>query len=262
MNTIASTRLRLLAAAVTIALALVAAATSKAATITWGAAQNITGDTNVSTNGTLVDAFNIGPGGTPTTVVNGVNFASFAYPTASLTSFTQGNYKVEVSASFLGSANTFGSGSPPFSSLSAPYQTLLSTGGGASIGANYTLTMSGLTVGQTYEFQWWSNNSTATADGTTATAGNAVTLDSNLTNLGGGTGQFAIGSFIADNAAQQIVFTRVGAGGVSTVNGFQLRQLGAGPGTAVPEPGSALVGLMVLGLCGTRLGRRQRTAQG
>jgi hypothetical protein len=34
-----------------------------------------------------------------------------------------------------------------------------------------------------------------------------------------------------------------------------------GPGTAVPEPGSALVGLMVLGLCGARIGRRDRAAQ-
>jgi len=257
-NRIASTRRSLLAAVLVSLTALGAALTTQAATITWGAAQNITGDTDVSTTGTLVDAFNIGPTATPATVVNGVNFASFAYPTASLTTYTQGNYKVEVSAALLGSASTFGSGSPPFSSLSAPYVTLLSTGGGASFGANYTLTMSGLTVGQEYQFQWWSNNSSATVDGTTATAGNAVTLDSNLTNAGGGVGQFAIGTFIADNAAQQIVFTRTAGSSISTVNGFQLRQLAPGPGTAVPEPGSALMGMLVLGLCGLGSARRRR----
>jgi len=87
-----------------------------------------------------------------------------------------------------------------------------------------------------------------------------VGLDYNTTNAHGGLGQFAIGTFIADNASQQISFN---AGVISPtfINGFQLRATGA-IGTAVPEPGSALVGLMVLGLCGTRLGRRQRAAQG
>src|SRR5712671_6060102 len=43
-----------------------------AAIITWGAAQNVTGDTDVSLNGTLAGALEVGSGGAQT--VNGVTF--------------------------------------------------------------------------------------------------------------------------------------------------------------------------------------------
>jgi hypothetical protein len=119
--------------------------------------------------------------------------------------------------------------------------------------------MSGLVVGESYEFQWWSNGSSSLVDTVTrATAGNSVDLDSKDPNATGGIGQFSIGTFIADNAAQQVVFSTVLSN--TLVNGFQLRQLSQPNGTPVPEPGSALVGAMVLGLCGLGGARRRRAA--
>ena len=49
MNTIAASRRSILAAAIVSLAALGAAFTTEAATITWGAATNIAGDTDVST---------------------------------------------------------------------------------------------------------------------------------------------------------------------------------------------------------------------
>ncbi len=68
-----------------------------------------------------------------------------------------------------------------------------------------TLTMAGLTVGQSYEFQCWTNTSGPTAITNTATAGNSVMLDANTTDANGGLGQFAIGTFIADNTVSQVI---------------------------------------------------------
>jgi hypothetical protein len=84
--------------------------------------------------------------------------------------------------------------------------------------------MSGLVVGERYEFQWWSNASGGTGSVlTTATAGNSVTLATSPSGGQGQVGQFALGTFIADNAAQVVTFD----GPVQDIlNGFQLRQLG------------------------------------
>jgi len=53
----------------------------------------------------------------------------------------------------LSGGNSFGSGNPPFANLSASYQTLLSSL--AISNARFTLTMSALTVGHVYQFEWW-----------------------------------------------------------------------------------------------------------
>jgi hypothetical protein len=88
--------------------------------------------------------------------------------------------------------------------------------------------MSGLVVGERYEFQWWSNASGGTASvQTTATAGNSVTLATSPSGGPGQVGQFALGTFIADNAAQVVTFNvPVPGQGQDILNGFQLRQLG------------------------------------
>jgi hypothetical protein len=63
------------------------------------------------------------------------------------------------------------------------------------------LTITGLTSGDIYSFQFWSQS----GGSTTATAGNAVTVG------GGGNGQFAIGTFTADATTQAISFSAGGA---------------------------------------------------
>ena len=57
---LAPTRRTILAAGILSVAMIFAAPTSEAVSITWGAAQTITGDSDVSTSGTLVRAINIG----------------------------------------------------------------------------------------------------------------------------------------------------------------------------------------------------------
>jgi hypothetical protein len=115
---------------------------SEAASITWSAAQNILGDTDVSTTGTLVAAFNLGPTGVAATTVNGVLFNPFVV-TGPATTATSGNFTFTTANSLTSNANT-GSTQPPFSTLSASYRALLGTASGSQGGAPLTLTMSGL----------------------------------------------------------------------------------------------------------------------
>jgi hypothetical protein len=192
-------------------------------------------------------------------VVNGVTFSAFTV-IPNTASTTVGNFTLSTATPNLGGLNFVGSALPPFSNLSADYQTLLRSVAGNSFPGNpVTLSIGGLTVGQTYAFQWWVNGSNlGHSDIMRATAGNSVDLDVNVGNIAGGTGQFAIGTFIADNASQDIVFESA-IGDVAVLNAFQLRQLSAQPPvSAIPEPGSALVGMLALGLCGARVIRRGR----
>ena len=247
----ASTRRALPAVLATLALA--AATAAHAAVVTWGAAQNITGDSNVSTAGTLVGAFNTGAVGVPPTTVNGVTFQSFAVPHLTFGA-TVGNFAIASGAAFSSFNTAFGSGSPPFTNLSAQYQTLLRSG--IRNGNNgFTLTMSSLTVGTQYAFQWWANGSDLFSFGNfpvVASAGNSVTLFTNPTDTNGGLGQFAIGTFTADATTQAINF---GGSAAPNLNAFQL--LAVAP---VPEPGSALAGLLALGACAGGLFKRNRRA--
>jgi hypothetical protein len=222
------------------AVLLALAAPARAATITWGAATNISGDADVSTLGTLVAAFNIGGPGIGATTVNGVLFNPFALSGAVA---VNGNFTFAIPTAFA-SNNNVGSALNPFASLSASYRTLLSSAAG-DFTTPFTLTMAGLTVGQTYQFEWWFNFSTGLSSPTTATAGNSVTLNSNTIGQAGGLGQFAIGTFTADAASQIITFTSTIQDGL---NAFQLRQI-----SQVPEPGAmALVGMGLLGLAAWR----------
>lgn len=211
---------------------------AQGANINWGAAQNITGESNVSTTGTLLGAFNVGDIGVPSTTVNGVSFQSFQAPAGN---GTVGNFSTTSGTSFA-SNTAAGSPSAPFSGLTAAYQTLLMSR--VALLSPLTLTISGLVSGTQYQFQCWSNNSSnANQYTTTATAGNSVDLTSNVNGLTGGLGQFVIGSFTADAAMQTVTFSPDEAG---YLNAFQLRQL-SGPTNGVPDSGSTIA-LLALAL--------------
>lgn len=236
--------------------------TAQAAVVTWDAATDIAGDSDVSTNGSLVMAFNFGGPAVAGTTVNGVTFDPFALlADDSQLSYTVGN----ATLSTADDRGPKGATTSTFQALSAPYLTLLNSAAELIADRGYTLTLSGLTVGQEYEFQVWSNNSGRDFFGS---AGDFPTYvsdpDFNGVDLFPGdsnpaiAGQFAIGTFIADNATQVFL---MGSGEISgIINGFQLRQTAAPqpPVTAVPEPGSALVGALVLGVCGLGGARRRR----
>ena len=223
---------------------------AQSASVNWGAAQNITDESDVSTNGTSVGAFNVGSTNVPSTTVNGVSFLAFAAPGGN---GTAGNFTTS-STSASADNNAAGSPNAPFINLSANYQTLLKSCVTFS-GPLLTLTMSGLTIGAEYQFQWWCNSSDGFGYDTTASAGNDVNLRGDVGNTDGGLGQFALGTFTADSALQSILFS---PGEVGHLNAFQLRQIPQQI-QGVPESGRTL-GLLGIGTLGlVSLQRRFRS---
>jgi hypothetical protein len=250
-----------LAAAASLTLA---AGSVDAAPISWGMATYISGDTDVDTTGTLVRAFSLNGAGT---IVNTVSFEAFTAPNQffdpATTAATVGNFTLSGDL-FFGS-DDIRSTNAPFTTLSSAYQSLL--GSAAITTGDATLVMAGLTVGQTYEFEVWANDSAETFHGgyelsASSPGDSAVSLKSgydagydppqpdcyfvNQCHYDGKLGQFAIGTFIADGSTQTVDFS---PGEVGVINGFQLRQLA----TQVPEPGTlALTGMAVFALLATR----------
>lgn len=229
---------------------------SNAASILWNTPQPIVADTDVSTAGTLLYAFTFGHTGVPSTTVNGVSFASFATPNGGTSAVTVGSVTLTLQAGnyFRSTLTETGSASSPFFNLSGAYRSLLQSAVSDGIDpSSNTLTLGGLTNGTIYQVQLWVNESASFTNNlsvntkTTLTAGNSVTLDSNIPDTTGGVGQWVSGTFTADTANQNIGFTGANPAGASPIlNGFQVR--------VVPEPSSA-----ALLLCGAALCLQRRT---
>lgn len=230
--------------------------------IGWSAAQDITSDSDVSTDGALVQAANIAADGTPSTTVHGVTFAPFATGTGHDISdhFTlDGGY-----ALFDG----YGSVNTPFANLSAEYQSLLSTGNNGSDNSLMTLTISGLTLGDTYQFQVWINDSRGLygENGTQPIIAMdgmmSVTLLGDVSGAEGGTGQYGLLTFVADASGMEVITFQGDNGGGMYVTGtteeaFQLRDLNGAP--SVPESGPTM-SLLAISLMGLLFFRRRMTA--
>jgi PEP-CTERM motif len=232
------------------------------ATISWGVgAQAISGDTDVSTVGTLVNAYNLGDSGVTFTTVNGVTFTAFAFPgyASDSTTINVGNYTFTENDNVLNSYNDLGTTTGDFAALSPSYRALLSSGGSSTFQTTLQLTITDLTIGDLYQFQWWDNNSSLTtspANGqqlnTIGTAGTTVTLDGNAGSTQGSLGEFAIGTFTATSGTQSIDFDGA-SGSDPMLNAFQLRD--------VPEPSSfALLGMGALMFVAIKLRSRKTTA--
>lgn len=223
------------------AIALATPALTHASLVTWQAPQTITGDSDVVTTGTLIVAGNLAQLFSPTTI-NGVNFQGVP----------------------LGGSGTVTTTAP--SSLSSNYLTMLNSAFLVPADdTNVSITLAGLTVGNQYLVQFWVNNSgnspslgrfdflTTISDD----LGNSVSLydgDNGIaagpgnTNIDPLLGEYVIGTFTAAAGTQTFNFFSGEVPGV--VNGVQLRNITGV--AAVPEPGTALAGVMLAGLLGVR----------
>jgi len=202
-----------------------------AATIAWGPATTISGDSDVMTDYDLLYAQNIA--GTVSPTVNGVQFG--AGPGGNITGTASSN-------------NThFGTASgSPWNTLSSSYQNILRSADFTPSGGPHTrtYTLQNLTVGMQYWVQVWTHGNRSNDANRFTTYDGAVSLNHNVQNANGGVGQFAIGTFIADATTQS--FTIQGTNSVQ-LNAIQVR---------VPEPGS--LALLVAGT-GLILLRRRRS---
>jgi glucuronoarabinoxylan endo-1,4-beta-xylanase len=221
---------------------------SPGASITWSAAANISSDSDVSTLGKLLYAEDWGAAAT----VNGVPFT--------LDTSSTGDSKVAILfPSKAGTSQTAvaGTGSP-YSGLSTAYKSLnkgLVYGVTGATGATTsgTITLQGLTVGNSYQVQVWINDSRSGASGgansyptrvatLTSPGGNSVSLahyvGGTSTSPSGGLGQYAIGAFVADATTQPIYETdsntTSGGTGGTQLNAIQVANV-VTTGTAVVQ---------------------------
>ena len=219
---------------VTAVIGLACLGSSHAATVVWGAAQNITGDSDVANNGTFNRAYVFG---NVTWTVNGVTFGAF---TANASGDTM---------SFPNQDAGFGADGTPYRDLSTAYQNLLYYGAWAYPSNTATITLNNLTIGYNYQVQIFANDSRTEGYGRSmALTGSSTVLDYNTTEAVGGVGQFAIGTFTADSTSQVLGFSS--STQTPQLNGLSLRV------TAVPEPST--YALVLGGILNLSLIRRRR----
>jgi hypothetical protein len=185
----------------------------QAATISWGAPQNITDDTDVLAPAGYAYEWGVNAGGAAVTV-NSLSFDP--QNDAILDGNTHGDFQPDATDP----------------TISAEYMSLLDPG---RWNLN-TVTLSGLAAGTQYAVKLWSSDSRGccgVGDDRKSIIDGAVTLDESIGNAAGNLGQFAVGTFIADAAAQTISIS-------SNVN-VQHRLINAVALYSVPEPGSLLL---------------------
>lgn len=224
------------------ALLIAAAETTQGASITFGPATTILGDSDVYNVGTLEYAY-AWSGLSPT--VNGVPF------TGSTSLVGDGSGDVTWNAeSQHSTAYGFGT-SAPWTGLSPSYQDALRGGDYKETGP-ITVTLNNLTSGNQYAVQLWFHDSRAGFDAVTeavtSIGGNSVALEKNFQDADGGVGQYTIGTFTADATSQTFTVSSATAFN-SQINALQVR--------TVPEPTSiALAAFGALGMA--RLIRQRR----
>jgi hypothetical protein len=217
-----------------------------ASTISWQTPVNETGNaSDILTTGTLVGAAMSGP----STTVNGVLFNGPSGTVGGVTSYGASNITLTglstVDVSY---------GSAP-GGWNPSYAVLVGSGGYGSPGS-VTLTLGGLTAGQSYEVQllesFWNSNWA-----TNFTAGASKSGNVNLSGPDEGVGassvpQYVLGTFIADGATESIVLSSPTSYTIFTAG--QVRDLSP---AAIPEPSSiALLGTGFLGLLGAARRRK------
>lgn len=228
------------------------ASPASAANVSWSSPVTIAGDTDVNTQGTLLQGAFFQGGAGATSSLNGQTFTRWvvppAFPPNLSASSSLGSSTATTSATgglFLDNRSGFMSPGPA-SSLSANYQAILNSyviGMGNNWAAqNWSVTVGGLTPGRQYLFQGWVMDpfSGSTTRSTQLTGGSATSasIAANTSNgsQNGGLGQYIKGIFTADSASQ-VIGVSTGAG-YAPLNAFQVRDLFA-PTTPVSVTASS-----------------------
>ncbi|MGJ8653870.1 MAG: carbohydrate-binding protein [Opitutaceae bacterium] len=213
------------------------AANLDAATINWGTPQTIsTAATDVETDGTLIyaiDASGSGDGTSSVTVTgkNGVDVQFLSYDAVNAESIAGFSSKFR-------DATNFGAGNSDYGSIvddgffhdsnAVDYDTAAFT--------NDTIVLSGLTIGEDYLIQYWSQQADRTPTWITTIDGSTdLSLDADADNAID-YGQFVVGTFTADAVTQSISVSGRNPRGATDydrahLNAFQLRHLPAGSAT-------------------------------
>ncbi|MGA2869821.1 MAG: hypothetical protein ABSF34_11770, partial [Verrucomicrobiota bacterium] len=187
---------------------------ARAQNIGWGPATGITGDANLA-SGVYYDAFLPNTGEPSPLTVDGITFNVDEIVSSSSTS--DGTITVTAAS---GSLSDYGASFPSIPSASAAFAAVMDAGGiyqtgGANTG---TISISGLTTGQTYQVQIFNFVSDGDPGLTTFSGTSTVTLG-NLPAAGGANtyGEFTTGTFTATNSTETFDWT--GAGSTFTVVG-------------------------------------------
>lgn len=219
-----------------LSIAAVAEAGPTSGSITWGTAQTISGDADVSTAGTLVYAYDFGTTAVTGATVGGVTFAAFGIVNGTTTA-TVGNLELVEYPGRLAAYSNLGGSGAPYTLLSSGYQTLLGSGGSADNPSTISVELGGLTVGRQYSVQWWSSNSSGVTGNFGFFLGSTTAEDpfsNQVTLSASGLGQYVIGTFTATGTTQYFDLNAPGGQNAPLINALQLRDV-----TATAVPGSA-----------------------
>ena len=187
-----------------------------------GTSTTAVSDAEVLTLGTTSFAYNFY--GVSPVVVNGVSFTSITTNTGA------GNLSISGTLTPIYFNGYYQAGAIDL--LSAGYQNLLKGGVYTDPTASMQITLNGLTVGKTYFVQMWVNESRNNWTGSVdrsedVIGGNTVRIEYNVSNLGGGVGQYVLGAFVATTTSQSFTLTAP-AGLVSPcaqINAIQVRDV-------------------------------------
>jgi autotransporter-associated beta strand protein len=188
-----------------------------AATITFDTPVNIATTNDVTQEGALVYAYNLGNGTVQNRTVNGVTFVGLAN--------TNGNSDLTFSPGLnTGSANE--GGTPDVGD--AQYQAMITKWLYVGAGKTNSIILKNLTAGQPYLLQYWANDSRADTRKTIVQNALApftpVTVDNNTTDLANGKGQYLVGRFTA-NATTQAFQVVAGTGQLGSFAAIQVRSV-------------------------------------